>query len=274
MRSTVRLFASALFLLGLVTAPARSNDSVLILQSTTSTENSGLFVYLLPLFTKKTGIEVRVVAVGTGQAIKNARNGDGDVLLVHDTASEEKFVAEGWGVRRYDLMYNDFILVGPSRDPASVASKRNIVAAFKRIAATKAPFVSRGDDSGTHKAELRIWKEAEIDVKVASGTWYREIGQGMGATLNTAIGMDAYVLTDRATWSAFENRAHHAIMVEGDQRLFNQYGVILVNPEMHPNVKAAEGQAFIDWLVSKEGQDAIAAFQINGQQQFYPNARR
>jgi len=273
MTSIARVFITALFVLSIVTAPARS-DEFIVLQSTTSTENSGLLAHLLPLFTKKTGIEVRVVAVGTGQAIKNARNGDGDVLLVHDTASEGRFVAEGWGVQRYDLMFNDFILVGPLHDPAYVAGEKDVVAAFKRIAGTKAPFVSRGDDSGTHKAELRLWKEAGIDVKAASGTWYREIGQGMGATLNTAIGMDAYVLTDRPTWSAFKNRANHALMVEGNKKLFNQYGLILVNPAKHPNVRAAEGQTFIDWLVSKEGQEAIASFQINGEQQFFPNARQ
>ena len=273
MTSIVRIFALALFMLGIATAPARSAGYI-VLQSTTSTENSGLFTHLLPLFTKKTGIEVRVVAVGTGQAIKNARNGDGDVLLVHDTASEQRFVVEGWGVQRYDLMFNDFILVGPSHDPADVAGEKDVVAALKRVAGTKAPFVSRGDDSGTHKAELRLWKQAGIDVKAASGTWYREIGQGMGAALNTAIGMDGYALTDRATWSAFKNRSDHALLVEGDKRLFNQYGVILVNPAQHPNVRAAEGQTFIDWLISKEGQEAIAAFQINGEQQFFPNATR
>ena len=273
MTSIARVFITALLILSIVTAPARS-DEFIVLQSTTSTENSGLFAHLLPLFTKKTGIEVRVVAVGTGQALKNARNGDGDVLLVHDTASERRFVAEGWGVRRDDLMYNDFILFGPSHDPADVAGEKDVVAAFNRIAETKVPFASRGDDSGTQKAELRVWKEAGIDVKAASGTWYREIGQGMGATLNTAIGMDAYVLTDRATWSAFKNRANHAILVEGDKKLFNQYGVILVNPGKHPKVRASEGQTFIDWLVSREGQEAIASFQINGERQFFPNARQ
>lgn len=271
MTSVARVFATALFILSIATAPARS-DKYIVLQSTTSTENSGLLAHLQLLFTKKTGIEVRVVAAGTGQAIKNARNGDGDVLLVHDEASERRFVAEGWGVQRYDLMYNDFILIGPSHDPAYIAGEKDVVAAFKRIAGTKAPFVSRGDNSGTHKAELRLWEEGGIDVKTASGTWYREIGQGMGATLNTAIGMKAYVLTDRATWSAFKNRANHAIMVEGDKKLFNQYGVININPAKHPNVRAAEGQTFIDWLVSKEGQEAIASFKINGKQQFFPNA--
>lgn len=267
-RTTQFLMVALLIAVG--ASHARSENAFIVVQSTTSTENSGLFAYLLPLFTKKTGIEVRVVAVGTGQAINNAMNGDGDVLLVHDMGSEEKFVAEGWGVKRHRLMYNDFLLVGPRRDPAHVSN--DAVAALKRIAEAKAPFVSRGDDSGTHKAELRLWKEAGVNVKAASGTWYREAGQGMGATLNTAIGMDAYVLTDRATWSAFKNRADHVVMVEGDTRLFNQYGVILVNPAKHPTVKKAEGQAFIDWLISKEGQEALASFKIGGEQQFFPNA--
>jgi tungstate transport system substrate-binding protein len=265
-------FLTVALILAVGALHARSENAFIVVQSTTSTENSGLFAYMLPLFTKKTGIEVRVVAAGTGQAINNAMNGDGDVLLVHDTASEEKFVAEGWGVERHRLMYNDFLLVGPRQDPAHVAGENDAVAALKKIAAAKAPFVSRGDDSGTHKAELRLWKEAGVDVKSASGTWYREVGQGMGATLNTATGMDAYILTDRATWSAFKNRANHVVMVEGDKRLFNQYSVILVNPAKHPNVKKAEGQAFVDWLISKEGQEALASFKISGEQQFFPNA--
>ena len=272
MMSTCRLLAVALFTLGIGATPSRSENPFIVVQSTTSTENSGLFAYLLPLFTKKTGIEVRVVAVGTGQAIKNAMNGDGDVLLVHDMASEEKFVSDGWGVERHGLMYNDFILVGPSHDPAHVAGENDAVVAFKKIAAAKSPFVSRGDDSGTHKAELRLWQEAGVDAKSASGTWYREVGQGMGATLNTATGMDAYVLTDRATWSSFKNRVNHKVLLEGDKTLFNQYGVILVNSAKHPNIKKVEGQAFIDWLISQEGQEAIASFKINGEQQFFPNA--
>jgi tungstate transport system substrate-binding protein len=244
----------------------------ILVQSTTSTENSGLFKHILPMFTKKTGIEVRVVAVGTGQSIKNARNGDGDVLFVHDRPSEEKFVADGFGVKRFDVMYNDYVIIGPGKDPAGIAGTKDTVAAFKKIAAAKAPFVSRGDDSGTHKAELRLWKEAGIDVKAASGTWYREAGTGMGATINTGVGMGAYVLTDRATWSSFKNRGDFKIVVEGDPKLFNQYGIILVNPAKHPNVKQAEGQAFIDWILSAEGQNAIKSFQINGEQQFFPNA--
>jgi tungstate transport system substrate-binding protein len=265
----------ATLLAGLPVLPAKAqtpSGRYIIVQSTTSTENSGLFKHLLPLFTAKTGIEVRVVAVGTGQAINNARNGDGDVLFVHDKPSEEKFVAEGGGMRRVDVMYNDFVLVSPAGDPAGIAGLKDIVAAFKKIADAKAPFVSRGDDSGTHKAELRLWKDAGVDAKAASGTWYREAGSGMGATLNTAVGMTAYVFTDRATWSSFKNRGTYKIAVEGDTKLFNQYGVILVNPAKHPAVKKAEGQAFIDWLLSSEGQTAIAAFKINGEQQFFPNA--
>jgi tungstate transport system substrate-binding protein len=241
-------------------------------QSTTSTENSGLFAYLLPKFTAKTGIEVRVVAVGTGQAIKNARNGDGDVLLVHARADEEKFVAEGFGVKRYGLMYNDFVVAGPASDPAAIAGGTDVAAAFQKIADAKAAFVSRGDDSGTHKAELALWKAAGVDAKSASGTWYREAGQGMGPTLNMASSMEAYVLSDRATWSAFQNKGNLKLLLSGDTRLHNPYGVILVNPEKHPHVKAKEGQAFIDWLISTEGQAAIAGFTVNGEQQFFPAA--
>jgi len=250
----------------------QSTGKYILVQSTTSTENSGLFKHLLPLFTAKTGIEVRVVAVGTGQAIKNAQNGDGDVLFVHDKASEEKFVADGWGVKRFEVMYNDFVVVGPAKDPAGSAGSKDVVAVYKKIAATRAPFVSRGDDSGTHKAELRLWKEAGVDVEAASGTWYREAGTGMGATINTGVGMSAYVFTDRATWSSFKNRGDFRIVIEGDRKLFNQYGIILVNPAKHPRVKQVEGQAFIDWVLSPEGQGAIKAFQINGEQQFFPNA--
>lgn len=256
-------------------ATAQKSDAAgkfIVVQSTTSTENSGLFKHLLPMFTAKSGIEVRVVAVGTGQSIKNAQNGDGDVLFVHDKPSEEKFVADGWGVKRFDVMYNDFVVIGPARDPAGVVGSKDVVAAFKKIADAKVPFVSRGDDSGTHKAELRLWKDAGVDAKAASGSWYREAGSGMGATINTGVGMGAYVFTDRATWSSFKNRGDYKIVVEGDKKLFNQYGVILVNPAKHPKVKQAEGQAFIDWVLSPEGQGAIRSFQINGEQQFFPNA--
>jgi tungstate transport system substrate-binding protein len=264
------LFAS-LVLLDATVAQAQSAKYIVV-QSTTSTENSGLFKHLLLMFTAKTGIEVRVVAVGTGQAVKNAQNGDGDVLFVHDKPSEEKFVAEGWGVKRFDVMYNDFVVIGPDKDPAAIAGTKDVVAAFKKIGDAKAAFVSRGDDSGTHKAELRLWKDAGVDAKAASGTWYREAGSGMGATINTGVGMGAYVFTDRATWSSFKNRGDYRIVVEGDKKLFNQYGVILVNPAKHPNVKQAEGQAFVDWVLSREGQGAIGSFQINGEQQFFPNA--
>lgn len=268
------LLAAVVLLCAHAPGAALAQAPFITVQSTTSTENSGLFAYLLPLFTAKTGIEVRVVAVGTGQAIKNAKNGDGDVLLVHAQADEEAFVAEGFGVKRHPLMYNDFVLAGPKSDAAGIAGGKDAVAAFGKIAAAKAPFVSRGDESGTHKAELKLWSQAGADVKAASGTWYREAGQGMGATLNMAAAMNAYVLSDRATWSSFANRADLIIAVEGDERLYNPYGVILVNPAKHPHVKAKEGQAFIDWLVSAEGQAAIAAFQIAGEQQFFPLAAK
>ncbi|MFU8833669.1 extracellular solute-binding protein [Roseovarius autotrophicus] len=250
---------------------ARAQEFILV-QSTTSTQNSGLFDHILPIFQEKTGIEVRVVAVGTGQAIKNAENGDGDVLFVHAKAAEEKFVAEGHGVSRADVMYNDFVIVGPADDPAGVAGMNDVVAALSKIAEAQAPFASRGDDSGTNKAELRLWKMAGIDVQAASGGWYRETGSGMGATLNTGTGMNAYILTDRATWIAFGNKGDYRIAVEGDAKMFNQYGIILVNPEKHGHVKAEAGQAFIDWVLSDQGQAAIADFKVDGQQLFFPNA--
>jgi len=259
--------------LGLSIGPALGQDKFITVASTTSTENSGLLGYLLPLFQEKTGIEVRVVAVGTGQAIELARNGDADVLFVHHKPSEEKFVADGFGVERHEVMYNDFVIVGPASDPAGIKGDKDVVDAMGKIAAAQAPFASRGDDSGTHKAELALWQEAGVDVAGASGTWYRETGSGMGPTLNTAAGMDAYALTDRGTWLAFDNRQNLEILVEGDPRLFNQYGIILVNPEKHPHVKAELGQAFIDWVLSDEGQEAIGAFKINGQQAFFPNAK-
>ena len=267
-----RLFLTSLLALSLPLAAARAEDRFIIVQSTTSTEQSGLFGHLLPLFKDKTGIEVRVVAVGTGQAIKNARNGDGDVLLVHSRADEEQFVADGQGVRRFDVMYNDFVVVGPKGDPAGVAGMSDVAAALQKIATAQAPFASRGDDSGTHKAELKLWQAAGVDAKAASGTWYRETGSGMGPTLNTAAGMNAYALTDRGTWLSFQNRGDLEVLVESDKRLFNQYGVILVNPEKHPNVKADLGQQFVDWLVGPEGQKAIASFQVGGEQLFFPNA--
>lgn len=265
--------ALATFVFGAATvSSAYADEKFIIVQSTTSTQNSGLFDHILPTFRDKTGIEVRVVAVGTGQAIRNAVNGDGDVLLVHSKPSEEKFVADGFGVSRDDVMYNDFVIVGPASDPAGIKGSRDAVDALPKIAESGTPFASRGDDSGTHKAELRLWKAADIDAAAASGTWYRETGSGMGSTLNTAIGMDAYVMTDRATWIAFGNKGTHEIMVEGDPRMFNQYGVILVNPRKHPHVKSDLGQVFIDWLLSKEGQGAIADYTVDGQQLFFPNA--
>jgi tungstate transport system substrate-binding protein len=242
-------------------------------QSTTSTQKSGLFDHILPKFTEKTGIEVRVVAVGTGQALKNARNGDGDIVLVHSKPDEEKFVAEGWGVKRHDVMYNDFVIVGPAYDPAGIAGLKEADQAFKKIAEAKAPFASRGDDSGTNKEEIRLWNAAGIDAKKASGDWYLETGSGMGATLNTAVGKHAYALTDRGTWLSFANKDDFKVLVEGDPKLFNQYGVILVNPGKHPHVKAKQGQAFIEWLMGPEGQAAIADYKIDGQQLFFPNAR-
>jgi len=251
--------------------PAAAGEFIIV-QSTTSTQNSGLYDALLPQFTAKAGIEVRVVAVGTGQAIKNARNCDGDVLLVHARAAEEAFVAEGFGVARSDVMYNDFIIVGPPADPAGVAGSRDAAAALAAIRAAGARFASRGDDSGTHKAELALWRAAGIDPTAESGGWYRETGSGMGATLNVATGMGAYALTDRATWIAFGNKGGHRIAVEGDAAMFNQYGVILVSPERCPNVKAAAGQRFIGWILSGEGQAAIAAHRRDGQQLFFPNA--
>jgi tungstate transport system substrate-binding protein len=251
----------------------QAEDKFIIVQSTTSTQNSGLFEHILPLFTEKTGIDVRVVAVGTGQALKNAENGDGDVVFVHSKPDEEKFVADGWGVKRHDVMYNDFIIVGPAADPAKIAGLEDAVEGFKKIAAAGVPFVSRADDSGTNKAELKLWQDAGIDPKPASGKWYLETGSGMGATLNTAVGKQAYTLTDRGTWLSFANKDDLKVLVEGDPKLFNQYGVILVNPAKHPNVKAKEGQAFIDWLIGPEGQAAIASYKIDGQQLFFPDAK-
>ena len=247
-------------------------DSIIV-QSTTSTKNSGLYDYLLPRVSTDTGIKVNVVAVGTGQAIKNAQRCDGDVLLVHAKPSEERFVAQGFGIERFDLMYNDFVIVGPADDPASIKGSNDVSEALKKIAVAKAIFTSRGDDSGTHKAEIRLWKDSTIDPTKASGQWYRETGSGMGATLNIAVGMNAYALTDRATWTKFGNKGDFQIHVEGDRKLFNQYGVILVNPEKCPNVNAAAGQKLIDWLLSKTGQEAIGSYQVNGNQLFYPNAR-
>ena len=261
-------------LVAVLALPAVAAERFITVASTTSTENSGLFGYILPQFQQATGIAVRVVAVGTGQAMKNAERGDADVLFVHHQPSEEQFVAQGFGVERRDVMYNDFVLVGPQTDPARIQGMMDVVAALAQIAATPAPFVSRGDDSGTHKLELSLWEAAGIDVKKASGSWYREVGAGMGATLNTATGLDGYTISDRGTWISFQNKRKLAMLVAGDPRLFNQYGVILVNPAKHAHVKAKEGQAFIDWLTSDQGQQAIADFRIEGQQLFFPNAHK
>ncbi len=252
-------------------ASASAQDRSIVVASTTSTQDSGLFGYLLPIFKAKTGIDVKVIAQGTGQALDTARRGDADVVFVHAKSQEEKFLAEGFGVKRYDVMYNDFVLIGPNSDPAGVKG-RDIETALKTIQAKAAPFVSRGDKSGTHSAELALWKQVGIDIAAAKGSWYREIGQGMGAALNTAGAMNAYVLSDRGTWISFKNRGDLEIVVEGDKRLFNQYGVMLVNPEKHPSVKKELGQTFVDWLVSPEGQAAIAGYKIDGQQLFFPDA--
>lgn len=270
-----RFFIAAAMATGVaaLAVPASAADEFIVVQSTTSTRNSGLFEYMLPKFTDQTGIEVRVVAVGTGQAIKNAMNGDGDVLFVHAKPSEERFVAEGYGVERFDVMYNDFVIVGPPSDPAGISGMDDATAALTKIAEAEAPFASRGDDSGTNKAELRLWNATGIDPTTDSGEWYRETGSGMGATLNTGTAMGAYIMTDRATWIAFGNKGDYEIMVEGDPRLFNQYGVILVNPDRFTNVKAEAGQTFIDWLLSDEGQDIIASYKVDGRQLFFPNAK-
>jgi tungstate transport system substrate-binding protein len=273
LRRTILTLGLAVIALAAAATPTLAEDKSIIVQSTTSTENSGLYKHLLPIFEKKTGIKVHVVAVGTGQAIKNATNGDADVLLVHAKSAEEKFVKDGWGVKRFDLMYNDFVIVGPPNDPAKVGGMRDAKEALKKIAATRALFASRGDNSGTHKKELQLWKAAGVDPKKESGKWYRETGSGMGATLNTGVGMAAYVLTDRATWISYKNKGTYKIQVEGAKDLFNQYGVILVNPKKHPKVKVKEGQAFIDWVLGEDGQKAIADYQLNGQQLFFPNAK-
>jgi len=269
-RSALTALFTAALLAGIL--PADAQDKSIVVASTTSTQDSGLFGHILPKFKAKTGIDVKVVAQGTGQALDTARRGDADVVFVHAKAQEEKFVEEGFGVKRQEVMYNDFILVGPNSDPAGVKKGRDIVAALKAIHEKQAAFVSRGDKSGTHSAELALWKAASLDPAGSKPSWYKEIGQGMGAALNTASAMNAYVLTDRGTWISFKNKGELTVAVEGDRRLFNQYGIILVNPAKHSTVKKELGQAFIDWIVSPEGQAAIASYKIDDEQLFFPNA--
>ncbi len=271
MSSLVKFTLVQVLMLCTLLNPAVADNAVLV-QSTTSTANSGLYDYLLPVFEKKHDTRVHVVAVGTGQAIRNAGNCDADVLLVHAKSAEEKFVNDGFGIRRQDLMYNDFVIVGPASDPAGVANAESASEALTAITAKQAIFASRGDNSGTHKKELQLWQQANIDVEPLSGKWYRETGSGMGATLNITIGMGAYTLTDRATWISFNNKQKHRVLLEGDDALFNQYGIILVNPEKCPNVNAALAQQFIDWMTGSEGQQLIADYQLQGKQLFYPNA--
>ncbi len=269
-----------IILIALVTAfeltvqgSAFAQNRSIVVASTTSTEQSGLFGFLLPRFSAKTGVDVKVVALGTGQALDIGRRGDADVVFVHDRPAEDKFMAEGFGVRRFDVMYNDFVVIGPKLDPAAIAGGKDVVEAFRKIANAKALFISRGDRSGTNEAELRYWKDANMAVSPTKDTWYREIGQGMGPALNMAASTNAYVLSDRGTWLSFKNRGDLTILVEGDKRLFNQYGVMLVNPEKHPNVKVKDGQAFVDWLIAPDGQNTIAEHKIDGQQLFFPDAR-
>jgi tungstate transport system substrate-binding protein len=270
--ATAALVLTALVLAALAAPTAAAASTFIVVASTTSTEQSGLFRHLLPVFTRRTGIEVRVVALGTGQALDAARRGDADVVLVHDPAAERRFVAEGFATRRLDVMFNDFVIVGPGADPARVAGLGDAPEALRRIRAAQAPFVSRGDRSGTHAAELRYWADAGVDLAAARGPWYRETGSGMGPALNTAAAMDAYLLADRGTWLAFRNRGSLRVLVEGDRRMFNPYGAMLVDPARFPHVKAEAGQRFVDWLVSAEGQRTIAGFRIGGEQVFFPSA--
>ncbi|MGC1558377.1 MAG: substrate-binding domain-containing protein [Bradyrhizobium sp.] len=261
----------AVWLLGNIGASVAQDRSITV-ASTTSTEQSGLFDFLLPRFMEKTGIRVRVVAVGTGQALDIGRRGDADVVLVHDRASEDEFMSEGEGIQRFDVMYNDFVIVGPKTDPAGIAGDKDVADALRKIASATAAFISRGDRSGTHEAELRLWKAAGVNIASAKGDWYREIGQGMGPALNMASASNAYLLSDRGTWLSFKNRGDLTILTEGDKRLFNQYGVMVVNPVKHPNVKVDESKAFVDWLISPVGQKAIADYRVGGEQLFFPNA--
>jgi tungstate transport system substrate-binding protein len=267
------LFISTLAVVLMSGSQAYAQEKSIVVSSTTSTEQSGLFEFMLPIFKMKTGINVKVVAVGTGQALDIGRRGDADVVFVHDKPAEEKFVGEGFATKRNEVMYNDFVLIGPKSDPAKVGGGKDIQVALQKISAEQSPFVSRGDKSGTHAAELRYWKGAGINVAPGS-SWYKETGSGMGPALNTASAMNGYILADRATWLSFKNRGDLVILVQGDPKLFNQYGVMLVNPAKFPHVKKAEGQAFIDWLLSKNGQDVIASYQIGGEQLFFPNAKK
>jgi tungstate transport system substrate-binding protein len=258
----------------LATFPTQAQEKFILVASTTSTQDSGLFKHLLPIFKEKTGIDVRVVAQGTGQALASARKGDADVVLVHDKIAELKFVEDGFGIDRREVMYNDFILVGPKKDPAKISSSKDILESLRRIAVSQTPFISRGDKSGTHAAELRYWQASNIDPLIGKGSWYRETGSGMGATLNTASAMDAYAFTDRGTWLSFKNRRGLSVLVEGDSKLFNQYGVMLVNPTKHPHVKKELGMVFINWLTSPEGQSAIDSYKLEGQPLFFSNFKR
>jgi len=271
-KSLLKHLAAAAAIVAAFGGSATAQDRFITVASTTSTEQSGLFGYLVPRFAEASGIQVKVVAVGTGQALDIGRRGDADVVFVHDKPAEEKFLGEGFATKRYDVMYNDFIIVGPKADPAHIAGGKDVADALRKIATAKAPFISRGDRSGTHEAELRLWKIAGIDVAATKGDWYREIGQGMGPALNMASSANAYLLSDRGTWLSFKNKGDLAILTEGDKRLFNQYGVMLVNPARHPAVKAADGQAFINWLISPKGQETIAGYKVGGEQLFFPNA--
>ena len=268
-----RLFLTTLVALSIPAAQVYAQEKSIVVSSTTSTEQSGLFNYMLPIFKMKTGIEVKVVAVGTGQALDIGRRGDADVVFVHDKPAEEKFVEEGFSTKRYEVMYNDFVLIGPKSDPAKIAGGKDIQVALQKIAAAQAPFVSRADKSGTHAAELRYWKGAGVSVSPGP-SWYKETGSGMGPALNTASAMNGYILADRGTWLSFKNRGDLAILIQGDPKLFNQYGVMLVNPAKFPHVKKVQGQEFIDWLISKNGQDVIASYKIDGEQLFFPNAKK
>jgi len=270
--SLLKSLGAAATILAACCGSTLAQDRSITVASTTSTEQSGLFGYLLPRFAETSGIQVKVVAVGTGQALDIGRRGDADVVFVHDKPAEEKFLGEGFANKRYDVMHNDFIVVGPKADPAHIGGDKDVVDALRKIAAAKAPFISRGDRSGTHEAELRLWKIAGIDIAAGKGDWYREIGQGMGPALNMASSSSAYLLSDRGTWLSFKNKGDLAILTEGDKRLFNQYGVMLVNPAKHPNVKAVDGQAFVDWLVSPKGQQTIAGYKVGGEQLFFPDA--